>query len=790
MIQIGNKAKIHLHWKVSPYDFSKEKMNNLIFKASKKYGIPKDNISVIPEFLNIDENGKNISITDDVIANIQKPEFQLDLFREYLSVNKIDNYDFDLIHSIDNEINSRIDYDVYDKYKHYSINWIKWSNFLSYGEDNFFDFRTLKGLILLNGEPANQSGKTTFAIDLLHFLLFGKTDKASTQDKIFNKFKNEATEVVVEGSLTIDGEEYIIKRRLTRPQLSKRTARSKTSQKVEYYKVFGDSMEELKDCIDNKQEESSTETNKVIKDAIGREDDFDLIICATSSNLDELIEKKESERGKLLSRWIGLLPLEEKDILAREVFNSKVKTTLMSNIYNREKLEEEIKACEISINTFKNEIERYSKEVIMIDEDIVKLEENKKAMLSAKSVIDASLLKVDITTLNRQIGDIINNGKLKRQQLNDINNELKEIGDVDFSINDYEVLLNSKHEIEINVKLLGEKYNSISNDINSLKNSEFCHTCGRKYDNIDNSSKINELNDTLIEIIKEGKSLKELILLKNKEIEDMKSFREKYDRKSVLTIKKSSIELKIEQLASDYKDKMSLLNEYNKNNEAIDKNNELDIKIRNTELFLRDKRNTREENIKYINNDENEINIRNKEIKDRQEIIKTIINEEILIRNWKIYLEMVGRNGISKMVLRKTLPVINAYVAHLLCDVCDFSVEVSITDKNDVVFYIVKDGIKSDLASASGFEKTAASLALRTVLGNISTIPKLNFFCCDELLGRVAKENYDNMKVLYTKILENYDFIIQISHLDSIRDWHDSIITVVKDNNTSKIVRK
>ena len=41
---------------------------------------------------------------------------------------------------------------------------IKFDNFLSYGENNFFDFTKLNGMVLLNGEPANQSGKTTFAL--------------------------------------------------------------------------------------------------------------------------------------------------------------------------------------------------------------------------------------------------------------------------------------------------------------------------------------------------------------------------------------------------------------------------------------------------------------------------------------------------------------------------------------------------------------------------------------------------------------------------------------------------
>ena len=159
-----------------------------------------------------------------------------------------------------------------------------------------------------------------------------------------------------------------------------------------------------------------------------------------------------------------------------------------------------------------------------------------------------------------------------------------------------------------------------------------------------------------------------------------------------------------------------------------------------------------------------------------------------MVRHWKIFLDMVGKNGISKMVLRKTLPIINAQIARLLNGVCDFDVEVAVTEKNEVIFFLIKDGIKSDLSSGSGFERTAASLALRSVLANISTLPKLNCFVVDEVLGRVAKENYDNMKSLYEKILENYDFIIQISHLDEIKDWHNTILTVKKDVNISKMV--
>ena len=42
-------------------------------------------------------------------------------------------------------------------------------------------------------------------------------------------------------------------------------------------------------------------------------------------------------------------------------------------------------------------------------------------------------------------------------------------------------------------------------------------------------------------------------------------------------------------------------------------------------------------------------------------------------------------------------------------------------------------------------------------------------------------------KISFNEILENYDAIIQISHLNEIKDWHDKHIVVSKENNVSKL---
>lgn len=438
MIDIKKKSKVTIHWNVSPYDYSKERENSLISKVSKKYSLPKDRIKIVPEFIMINADGDKVSLSNDIIENIQDPKFQVKLFEKYIKLNNITDCDFELIKKIDASINGRIDYQVYDKYRKYSVKWVRWSNFLSYGADNYFDFRGVKGLALVSSNPANQGGKTTFAIDLFHFLLFGNVSKVKTQDKIFNKHIPSATNVIVEGCICIDGIDYIIKRKLSRPSLDKRTLKSKTVQKVEYYRKVGDDVEALDEYTDNMQEENTSKTNKAIKDAIGRESDFDLIMSVTDRTLDDLVDKKEAERGRLLSRWIGLLPLEQKDALARETFNSEIKGRLISNQYNEETLLQEKTAFKLNIEKLQGDNKKSFAELENVEKDIASLEKNKESLLQSKHQIDDSLLKVDISTLTRSIEKSIEEGKSKKAEIDTIDDEIKEIGDISFSVEEYD----------------------------------------------------------------------------------------------------------------------------------------------------------------------------------------------------------------------------------------------------------------------------------------------------------------------------------------------------------------
>lgn len=788
-IKIGSNGKVNIKWRVLPIDYTHDAEENIKVKFAHKYGISKDNVKVEPVFITIDENGSEKEYQNDITNNIQNPEFQHKLFLDYLNERGISEYDFDKIVEIDDKINSGINYTLYEQNKRYSINWIKWSNFMSYGENNFFDFRTVNGLVLLTSEPANQGGKTTFCLDLLRFLLFGKVTSRENDwvlARVFNKHLPEATEVVVEGCITIDGVDYVIKRTISRPALKKRTEKSKVTQKVDYYKLVNDQYIDLVD-EECENETTVTETNKAIKEAIGNERDFDLMICVDADNLKDLISLKDTDRGRLISRWIGLLSLEDKDKLARETFNKEIMPGLMINRYNKEELKQDIKVLEENNTELSKTISENENKRVECTKKLEGLKTQRDELIASRKNIDETLLKVDITTLENSLNKTKEDGLLKRTELQSNKEKLKEIGDIVFSEDEYKALREQEKTATEWLANSRVKYVNKKNEIEVLKKGEYCPTCGAKLKGVDNSAKIAELEKELKDLAEIGVDVKKGYETLVKEITELEEKRTKYNEKVKLQLLIDKNEVDIENLIAKYKDYERTIKEIQDNKAAIEENNKIE-----TSLNLLNENYKVEEMVGInllsdIARDKATIESNNKSIEQSKKIIGTIEKEEVLVRNWRLYLDMIGKNGISKMVIRTVLPLINGELKHLLSDVCDFDVEVSIDDHNDVAFSLIHDGVKSALGSGSGFEQTVSSLALRTVLSKISSFSKPSFVVFDEILGGVAAENYDALKRLYDKMVSSYGTILEITHNPALVEWHKYFITVKKENNISTI---
>lgn len=786
-IEIGEKAKVNLKWNVRPVDYSHEAEESLISKFAEKYGISKKNVQVEPVFISKTDDGTIVPITDGLIGNMYDPKYQQGLFHDYIEDLDSPDIDFDKIIEIDESINVNIDYESYDKRKKYTIKWIKWSNFMSYGKDNFFDFTKLNGIVLLTSEPANQGGKSTFCLDLLRFLLFGKVTSREddwTLARAFNDYLPEETEVSVEGCFEIDGQDYVIKRCINRPQLKKRTDKSKVSQTVSYYRYVNDEYIALEDS-ENMEGDNSRETNALIKEAIGNERDFDLMICVNDANLKGLISLKDTERGRLISRWVGLLPLEEKDKIAREKFNTEIMKNMMSSRYTKVEVEEKNKTLIQDNKDYAEAVVEFEKQVKKSEKEIARYSKERDALLQSKAKIDDNLLNVDINTVEAEIKSITEEGKNKRAELKAKEAELKEFKNVAFNEEEYKKADELCTKLGKELAVLREKAKAAKSAVKNLKESEYCPTCGAKLKNVDNTKAIQEKQKEFDKLVEEGKSKLSEVETAEKNKEKLSKLRDDYNKKVRLELIIDKLSVDIANLLASHKEKTRIISDVKANKDAIKKNNETDASIRVLDENMKVETKRCDGIKEQIAANNAAIKVNEKTIEENKRLISVLEKEEREIKHWRVYLEMVGKKGVSKNVLRKALPLINGELKGMLNGVCDFDVEVIIDDRNDVAFLIKHNGRARKLGSGSGFEQTVASLALRSVLSRISSFSKPSFVVFDEILGGVADENYESMKLLYDKIVKDYAFILQISHLKAIYEWHDHFIKIRKTNDVS-----
>lgn len=782
-IDIGQNAKVKIQWNVHQSNYSRELENSMIALMAKKYGIPAKNITIETNYIT---NNTNDVLAAETVQSIHDPKFQQELMKQYIANNDIKDIDFEEILKIDSQINSLINYDAYDKGKKYTIKWVKWSNFLSYGPDNYFDFTTLNGLVLLNGEPANKSGKSTFAYDLLHFLLFGKTNtnKAKNLGELFNNYLPETRTINVEGCINIDGEDFIIRRTLTRPAQGKKT--KTVTNKVEYYKVSEDGSEEILP-EDNKQEASTTATSKIIKEALGNESDFDLIISANAKDLDNIISLTETEKGRLLSRWIGLSLIEDKDIKAREKWNKEISVGRYSDMYNQTQLETDIEELTATLTHNVAQIKAYNNQIDTLNKSIEEYQQSKELLLSSRQVIDNSLLKVDVATLQNTINMLVEDGKRKNSMVEILEKDLSEMGEIVFSEDEYKSMRSENERLISKMAETRATINNLKSTNKALESAEFCPTCGKKFDNVDNSAQISQNTERIKQLTSDGIAMKKRSDELISAMATIEELRVKANKKTQIELKIAALKTEIANKRAEYKEKSQTLKEIEKNKEAIKKNSEIDAHINVVNANISSGETNKRNLLNTITSLEKENARHTETISLRKSYLVKIAEERKIEKYWKLYLQMIGKDGISKMVLRNTLPIINSELNRLLGDITDFRVEVVMNEKNDVDFLLIRDETVTRLSAASGLEKTQSALALRVVLGNMSKLSRPPFILLDEVLGTVASENYDDMRKLYNKITEYYSFILHITHINDIADWHDSIVTVQKVDNISRI---
>jgi DNA repair exonuclease SbcCD ATPase subunit len=116
--------------------------------------------------------------------------------------------------------------------------------------------------------------------------------------------------------------------------------------------------------------------------------------------------------------------------------------------------------------------------------------------------------------------------------------------------------------------------------------------------------------------------------------------------------------------------------------------------------------------------------------------------------------------------------------------------EIRINDKSEVEFIQVDNntGVEKLMVSGSGYEKTIASLALRSVLSKVCSLPKPNLVVFDEVFGKISNDNLEMVSEFFVKIKDYFDKVFVITHNPMVSQWADCVVKITKSNNISKLL--
>lgn len=622
------------------------------------------------------------------------------------------------------------------------------------------------------------SHNTTLVVDSIKFLLFGKTTKTDKNEEIFNQY-SDGEDMVVKGQLKIEGEgDIVIERTMKRSK--KRSDGWNIKNSVNYYKILPDGSEEMLN------DEHALKTTERIKEVVGTEKDFELIVLATARNLDDLIDFTSSESGKLLTRFIGLEVIEAKESIVRKMYNDFSKT-MKSNHYNSNTLNDEIQTHKLNLVELNQEESDLNKSIKSSDDKLNELNKEKEGLFSSKINIDVDILSINPSKIESDIELLTNKGLLLKNKLTELTNEISKIGIIKFDEDRHDELTKMVNQTNTEIAIKKVEVDRLTKVIDDLIDGGICKACNRKLDDVDNTTHIAEHNKTIDTLTSELKKLGDKLTKYNTELTKLNEIKKTVDGLSKLELEKSKIEVDMSNLRDSIKDKKIDLKKYKENLDAIESNKQVDIKIGLVDTNIK----VEEHNKTELNNKLQRvifsIENNNKNVEEKTSIIDKINKETEVEKIYKTYIDMIGKKGISKLVLRSVLPIINSELQRLLDDVSDFDVEITIDEKNEVRYLLIKDDVEKQLKSGSGFERTVSSLALRCVLGKMTKLSMPNFITLDEVLGRVAPVNVEKMKILFDKVKDMYENIYFITQNDVVKDWADNIVTVIKVNNISSL---
>ncbi|MFW6219434.1 MAG: AAA family ATPase [bacterium] len=801
-------------------EYLKDKYPNIIISHNNEF--------VEEDAIDLDE--------DTTIENITTQDVQHEIFKNYLQKIGVEEEVIEDIINLDIEITNNLTLE--------EITNIEWSvikfggtNFMSY-ENLHIDWRDMDGIFQITGKNAN--GKTTI-LKAISYILFGKTLETETRvkfgDSRFVNDKNGATFTDNYMVIEANGEYFGIKRR-TDIETKKDGEIKGAPTKVSYYKLSSPD-DEMNDenSIDSLTDDNKNKTQKKIDQIIGSYDNFMRVVMTTSDTLNRVLSNDMAVFIDSLLYDSGLDIFDKKLTAVKEYskeINKKSRVSCNVEITNENirKLKNENKTIEDEITDIetnkipelKDKIKTGGKYILDLTKKLYKIDPEIQNLDVESTKEKIKEHQDDIDDLNKRkkilkdsikpLKESYNAEELEKLQTKKEEHKQKEY-DLKLKIKECNTeITDEEHKIEIingKIHQLKKSGKEKKEEITELKQSKICPTCGQAMTEDHKKHidlKIDEIKKTIHKYVDEIEKHEKTINTHNDVIAEIKEKIVTHENnKEKMSLEMEDILNKIGELTNDKNDvekrkefqneldnipmkienkelQITSLNEKITNFDNSQKQIEQNKKINGTITRAEERLNTLKDEEGDINEDilvkKTKLNENALKISQNEQLIKEFKEQEyrdIVIEHYK---KCVHREGIPKQLLSNNIiPKINRELEKIL-NTIPFKIWFDIDDLRPKLAYSNTPNAIIDAISASGKERTFASIVIKFALNQINVKSKPTIFLLDEIMGKLVDESVEEFIEILQTIKNRVKKMLVIEHTHEI--FPDHIIDVTRSD--------
>ena len=754
-----------------------------------KKGSSAENFQITKSLQTSDDNLRDVVVQEKLITEFLKEyEIEEKLLEEVYNLNK----NFDTIIKSEDDVMRNISW---------SPTKAEWDNLFNYGKDNVIELEKLSGTIGIFG--GNFSGKTS-AVENLLYTIFNST--AKNERKNLNIVNEHCDSGAGRVEIDIGNKKYSITR---------------TTEKYKK-KVKGLEAEEAKtdvffECFDRESGETyelngltRQDTDKEIRRVFGTLDDFLLTSMASQHGALTFIDEGSTKRKEIIAKFLDLHQFEKKYKLAKD--ESVATKGALKKLEGKE-FSGDIAIAEV-------ELEETQKYLADGELEVAELRENIEGIAHQLSEVVGKIRKIPDGATDK----VVSEDDIKRSQVNEENLQIGRkvlLRKQEDAKQKKEQIENFEENFDLGFwrqqkKEIEEKKNQIKELERSLRNAKEGKLrllektgllqeipCGESFPGCKFICNAHEAKGQLGPQEEEFKA-------KKKELDKEKRGLSKYDEEKVNLILVKHEELERTKREADNKVKLITL-ELEKNDvqssvaQKVRKDLEAKYEHQKTTQELRGQYNDLLAQERLLGRQKREMEQELRECeKDILRATKKVGSQEARLEHLKeardeleglrreyaaydLYMKCMHSNGISYNIIKQKLPFINNEIAKILAGVVNFEVFFENDGKHLRIFIKHPRHSPRPIEMGSGAEKTIAAMAVRLALLSVSSLPKSDIFILDEPGVSLDEENMEGFIRMLGMIKEHFRVVFLISHLDSLKDCVDSIITIDKKEGFAHI---